>query len=129
MEDDDKEEKIVMEEPGDLEDENKNTSDIKCCLKILSILLILALISTGIFFLLRTTTSKEGEKELVDEWTNSYKKAKEFINKLNLTEKISLLYGTENYPYSPIYEERRKMCVGRLDPFNNSKIEFKGMCL
>ena len=31
-----------------------------------------------------------------DKWEESYKKAKDFISKLNRTEKVSLLFGTEN---------------------------------
>ena len=29
-------------------------------------------------------------------WENSYKKAKNFINKLNRTERVNLLFGTQN---------------------------------
>ena len=45
------------------------------------------------------------KEEEIDNWDISYNKAENFINKLNLTEKINLLFGTQNMKGSSIIIE------------------------
>ena len=67
-----------------------------------------------------------------DKWTESYKKANEFISKLNLTERINLLFGTENMmKVSPVKMGRKDFdhhCEGEIDAFKNDKVNFKAIC-
>ena len=65
-------------------------------------------------------------------WEASYKKAKSFINKLNRTERVNLLFGTQNMKMETLLFEESELphlCVGQIDPFKNEKVDFKGMCL
>ena len=78
----------------------------------------------------------QGENEEEKEgytWDESYKKAKEFISKLNRTEQVNLLFGTENMrfldPNKTDISEYKKLCVGQIDAFQNDNITFPGMCL
>ena len=67
-----------------------------------------------------------------DSWSESYKKADDFISKLNSTERVNLLFGTENMIMETLlWEEWMKpyKCVGQIDAFKNSDVDFKGMCL
>ena len=66
-------------------------------------------------------------------WDQSYEKAKNFISELNLTERINLLFGTQNMKMETLLiedeSELQYLCVGQIDPFKNEKVDFKGMCL
>ena len=66
-------------------------------------------------------------------WDQSYEKAKNFISKLTLTERINLLFGTQNMKMETLLiedeSELQYLCVGQIDPFKNEKVDFKGMCL
>jgi hypothetical protein len=68
-----------------------------------------------------------------DPWDESYKKADQFISKLNSTERVNLLFGTENMIMETLLWNKTTMnghkCVGQIDAFNNSDVNFKGMCL
>ena len=63
-----------------------------------------------------------------NEWNDSYQKANDFIDKLSLTEKISLLYGTENLYYDYSSNNQRYQCIGQINSFSNEYIDFNGMC-
>ena len=63
-----------------------------------------------------------------NEWNDSYQKANDFIDKLSLTEKISLLYGTENLYYDYSSNNQRYQCTGQINSFSNEYIDFNGMC-
>ena len=63
-----------------------------------------------------------------DAWTEPYEKSQNFVSNLNLTEKVNLLYGTENCHFTN-EEEKSSKCVGQLDAFSNDKVSFPGMCL
>ena len=64
-------------------------------------------------------------------WDESFNKSEEFISKLNLKEKIGLLYGTENMKIQFLTDENEKKiaCEGKIDPLKNDKVHFKGMCI
>ena len=100
--------------------------------------IIISIVSIGIFIgvgFLIVKTRKEDEEEKY--WKEAYKKADKFIEKLNLQQKINLLYGTENMkeitpivpekPYKTKDEQKQWLCVGKID--NDSSIGFNGMCL
>ena len=68
----------------------------------------------------------------LDSWDESFKKADQFISKLNSTERVNLLFGTENMILNTLLKEDWMYpvkCVGQIDAFNNSDVNFKGMCL
>jgi len=118
---------VLLEDPkGGSE---KKPSKIKYFL-----LLGISLVAVIIFFAILLSTMKTNEvKKDGNDWKDSYRKAEQFVSKLNRTEKLGLLYGTENmkflYPQYVTEEERDKHCVGEIDKFKNDKVEFKGMCL
>ncbi len=63
-------------------------------------------------------------------WDEAFKESENLISKLNLTERINLLFGTQNSkPTSPTAteEDRQYKCSGQIDPFANEEINFKGM--
>ena len=127
-----------LEEP--ILDEGKKRRKTKYIVYIISILIVLIIIIFITLFIFTRNSKKEDESnseedniKKYDNWTNSYKKADEFISKLNLTEKIYLLYGTENMGFykSPYIDKKEfyHLCEGRIDPLKNDKINFKGICL
>ena len=139
-EDDNNLEQKLEIESANLENK-KNKREYKQKIKYILIIMIITLILVAIIITLTIlfTNNNEGNKEEEEEeeerdnWDNSYKKAEEFINKLNLTEQVNLLFGTENMKGDSIIvqnkTEKRFLCVGKIDPFNNSEVDFKGMCL
>ena len=139
-EDDNNLEQKLEIESANLENK-KNKQENKQKIKYILIIMIITLILVAIIVTLTIlfTNNNEGNKEEEEEeeerdnWDNSYKKAEEFINKLNLTEQVNLLFGTENMKGDSIIvqnkTEKRFLCVGKIDPFNNSEVDFKGMCL
>ena len=130
-----------------LEDPEGGSQKTKSKLKLFIILgiILVALILFIVIFLIMNKTDEtkknddedkkkdDEEKKIDDEWRESYEKATQFVSKLNRTEKVGLLFGTENmrflYPQYVTEEERDKHCVGEIDKFKNDKVEFKGMCL
>lgn len=126
--DKDKEKEDVL-----LEDPDAGSEKTKSKIKYFVILGI-CLLAVIIFFVILLTTMKTDEvKKEENDWNESYKKAKEFVSKLNRTEKVGLLFGTENmrflHPEYVTEEEKEKLCVGNIDKFKNDKVDFKGMCL
>ena len=107
--------------------------EFKYIVCINTILIIIIIFITFFIFTIKSKKEDESNSEEYDNWTNSYKKADEFISKLNLTEKIYLLYGTENMGFykSPYIDKKEfyHLCEGRIDPLKNDKINFKGICL
>ena len=74
---------------------------------------------------------KEKKKETIS-WNEAYKKSEDFISKLNLTERVNLLFGTQNMKMETLLftqDELPHLCVGQIDTFKNENIDFKGMCL
>ena len=118
---------VLLEDPkGGSE---KTNSKVKYFL-----LLGISLVVVIIFFAILLSTMKPNEvKKNGNDWNDSYRKAEQFVSKLNRTEKVGLLFGTENmrflYPQYVTQEERDRHCVGEIDKFKNDKVEFKGMCL
>ena len=114
------------------------TSSMKLPLLIILALTLLAAILTIILCL-----SLKGKKKRFftvnikgddnnHSWESSYRKANSFINKLNRTERVNLLFGTQNMKMETLLFEESELphlCVGQIDPFKNDKIDFKGMCL
>ena len=114
------------------------TSSMKLPLLIILALTLLAAILTIILCL-----SLKGKKKRFftvnikgddnnHSWESSYRKANSFINKLNRTERVNLLFGTQNMKMETLLFEESELphlCVGQIDPFKNGKVDFKGMCL
>ena len=122
---------VSLEDSGSEDPKQKRAlTRCKWCTLILSIILIITLIIILIYFLF----IKENIKQIIDNnWDDSYEKASIFISKLNLTEKINLLYGTENMKIETSIitniSEKAFLCKGQIDSFKNDKINFNGMCL
>ena len=113
-----------------LENTIEKKRKMKYIFLIMGVTLILALIVVVLIIFL--ITSRENGQQ--SKWDIAYMKAEEFISKLNLTERVNLLFGTENMKgtsSSLIKNESEKefLCVGRIDPLKNSQVDFKGMCL
>ena len=123
------EENVNLQDP--LMEEDKNKSG-KCKYIFLAVIILAIIVAVILFFFLRGKKDSNSTKK-TDKWDDSYKKAKEFISKLNRTERVSLLYGTENMrfldPSRTKEEEYKHLCVGQIDAFKNEKVNFKGMCL
>ena len=123
----------IDKEPNKIDVNEKNEAipsapSIKIPLIIVAILtlvlLALALI-LGLTLKKKTSTSESG-------WDLSYKKAKEFISNITFTERVNLLFGTENMKMETLLmqeEDWPHTCVGQIDPFKNENVDFKGMCL
>ena len=95
-------------------------------------LIIETIILIVVIFMKRKKKNKKNKKnKKINEWDESYKKAKEFISKLNRTERVNLLFGTENMrqvnPYG-MYNDFDHHCDGQIDAFENNKITFKEIC-
>ena len=122
---------VLLENPEMTESE-KTKSQFKYFFYILGVLSIFIVISIILLLALDKELPKDKSKYNIS-WEESYKKAEEFISNLNLTERIGLLYGTENMKFiTPIVKnmsEKAYLCVGQVDPLKNSKVDFKGMCL
>ena len=117
--------------------ENKNEKK-KLIKNIIYIIAITIIYSAIVIIIISLSTNdrndeekNDKETETKDSWDISYKKAEEFINKLNLTEQINLLFGTQNMKGKLVKNETEKgfLCNGQIDPFKNKNIDFKGMCL
>jgi hypothetical protein len=121
---------LEIEVKNDKNKDEENSKKIKYIIFIMGITLIIAAL---IIILIVCFARKNEEEEEMNSWDISYQKAEEFINKLNLTEKVNLLFGTQNMKGSSnIIEdesEKQYLCAGQIDPFENPKVKFKGMCL
>ena len=107
----------------------------------LPIIMVLAVsfIAVALAIILPLTIGRKKKKYLVlnptnksVSWEQAFNNSKQFISKLNLTERVNLLFGTENMKMETLLitdEERPYKCVGQIDPFKNAEIDFKGMCL
>ena len=99
----------------------------------LNIIIIIAAVVVVIIVLIVVLclTLKKKSKKL--SWDEAYKKAEKFISKLSRTERINLLFGTQNMKMETLLiddeSELQYLCVGQIDPFKNKKVDFKGMCL
>ena len=67
-----------------------------------------------------------------DKWEESYRKANEFISKLSRTERVNLLFGTQNM--KNLNAKRGKAdfdhhCVGEIDAFQNDEVKLNTICL
>ena len=137
--------KNLIEEPKMTEKEITKAR-FKYFFTLVGILLVLVFISMILLIVLdkdlpaesqnkesKTNNTNPTNQTNQNNWEDSYKKAEEFISKLNREEKISLLFGTENMRFlnrSLIKEsEEEHLCVGQIDSFKNDKVNFKGMCL
>ena len=127
------------EKKFEIESPNSNNILAKPLKKRIYIILIMVIIIVSIAIILNFIifsghkNGNKDEKTLEDSWDISYKKAEEFINKLNLTEQINLLFGTQNMKAQSILitnqTEKQFLCVGQIDPFINEKVNFKGICM
>ena len=81
----------------------------------------------------KNQTDIETDIEIEDSWKEPYNKAENLVSKLSLTERVNLLFGTQNMKMETLLiedeSELQYLCVGQIDPFKNKDIDFKGMCL
>ena len=133
MEDKEKEKDNVLLEDPQMSDSEKTKSRIKYFLLLGACLLIVIVFFVILLVTLKGDESENHEEKNNSNWEESYKKAEEFISNLNRTEKVGLLYGTENmrflHPELREESELDHLCVGQIDAFKNEKVQFKGMCL
>ena len=101
--------------------------------KILSLISIVFIIfiSLSSLIIYELEKSKDKKANIQDSWDDSYKKAQEFISKLNRSEKINLLYGIKHIWMARLSgrADIEKFCEGHIEPLKNDKVDFKGMCL
>ena len=109
--------KFTIRSGGDIGNES-NSGHLKL---IITLIIILVIIGAGVAVLLILYFNNEDDdkKKEDNKQDISYKKA----------EKLYLLFWTENMKSSDDKEEKRKLCVGKIDPFKNDKVEFKGLCM
>ena len=131
-----KEESVTLQDP--LMEGEKPRSKMKYFIFLGCIILIIAIIVI-IIVLTKDDKDKKDDKGKNDDnkgkpeenWDKSYEKANIFISKLSRTQKVNLLFGTENMrfldPSRTKSSEYKKLCVGQIDA--NKKINFPGMCL
>ena len=84
------------------------------------ILVALAAILSVVLF--RAIKEKNNNLDNGDSWEAAYKKASDFIGKLNRTERVNLLFGTQNMKMETLLfveSEAPYTCVGQIDPFKN----------
>ena len=100
---------------------------------IIIIITIVVIIALALGLGLGLTLKKNKSIQSKITWDQSYEKAKNFISELTLTERINLLFGTQNMKMETLLiedeSELQYLCVGQIDPFKNEKVDFKGMCL
>ena len=125
MEEKNKEEPILSEK-------EITKSRFKYFFSLLGVLAILILISV-ILLIVLDKDLPENTRKMGNNWDDSYKKAIDFVSKLNRTEKVGILFGTENMRFLDATKrddsELKKLCVGQIDAFKNDKVKFNGMCL
>ena len=123
-------EKDLLEEPQ-MSEKEITKARFKYFFSLVGILLILIFISAILLIVLDKDLPTEESKVNNNNWEDSLKKGEEFVSKLTRTEKVGLLYGTENMRFLFLQNETEKkgLCVGQIDAFKNEKVNFKGMCL
>ena len=101
--------------------------------KIIIIIIVGVVVLAAALCIILVFTLREEKGKEKDLWNKAYDKAENFISKLNLTERVNLLFGTQNMKMETLLiedeAELQYLCVGQIDPFNNRKVDFKGMCL
>ena len=125
---------LVKLEEAEMTDSERTKYRLKNFFSIVGILLIFIAISIIILIIFNKDLPEQKPNKKMNNWNDSYIKADEFISKLNLTERIGLLYGTENMKsiITPLLNnetDKEFLCVGQIDPLKNDKVDFKGMCL
>ena len=94
-----KKERVLLEE-GKMSESEITKARFKYFFTLVGILLVLVFISIFLLLImdkdLPPSNDKQKQSKNLNNWEDSQKKAKEYVSKLNLKEKISLLYGTEN---------------------------------
>ena len=67
-------------------------------ISIIGFAILAAALSIILSFSLRKKNKKTFKINIIEKnpWNEAYKKAENFVSKLNLTEKVNLLFGTEN---------------------------------
>ena len=102
----------------------------KSKLKIIIIIIVAVVVVAVVLAVVLSLTLKKKKKL---SWDESFEKAEKFVSKLSITERINLLFGTQNMKMETLLMEDKKeiqyLCVGQIDPFKNKKVDFKGMCL
>ena len=120
----------LLEEP-EMSDAEIMKARLKFFLLLVGVLLILVIISVILLIALDKDLPPQ-KMENLNNWDDSYTKAKEFVSKLSRHEKVGLLYGTENMRFLNLKDEKEldALCVGQIDPIKkDNKTIFKGMCL
>ena len=131
-----KEELIKLEEPltDDIKVKHSYTKYF-ICLAILILVIALAIIIYLIFSKSGTDNNDKNDKNASSDniWKDSYKKAEEFISKLNRTEKVNLLFGTQNMkmlnPKKTGRADFDHHCLGEIDALSNNKVKLNTICL
>ena len=103
----------------------------KSKLKLIIIIAVGVVVVAVVLAVVLSLTLNKKKKKL--SWDEAYEKAEKFISKLSRTERINLLFGTQNMKMETMLiedeSELQYLCVGQIDPFKNKKVDFKGMCL
>ena len=119
----------LLEEPQMSESEITK-SRFKYFFCLLGVLLVLVLISVILLIVLDKKLPAQTPNVIKPiTWEEAEKKAKEFVSKLNRTEKVGLLYGTENMRFLTLKNESelKGLCVGEIGKIKGKN--FTGMCL
>ena len=120
---------IFLNEPNILE-KKISESKFKYILALITLTLVVVLLSSKPFLNLKKDLPLVPEKRnrklsaVKSHWDESYAKAEKFVSQLSFEEKTLLMIGTDN-----MREINNGGCVGKIDPINNGKVNFKGMCL
>ena len=104
----------LLEEP-EMSDAEIMKARLKFFLLLVGVLLILVIISVILLIALDKDLPPQ-KMENLNNWDDSYTKAKEFVSKLSRHEKVGLLYGTENMRFLNLKDEKEldALCVGQL---------------
>ena len=117
---------FTLEDPSITETEVKKKPRITCFCIIIALLLLTATSAILLFIYIQ-------KKSSINNWENSYDKAKVLISQLTLTQKLNLLYGTENMIFhTPEFNDnyqKQYLCVGKINSFEYNNKKFNGMCL
>ena len=98
--------------------EDKNPIFLKPKILIPIISIIIITLGIILYIILNNSSPPTPPKKEDDAWDIAYKKAEKYLENFNLTEKISLLYGTENM---------LGKCCGSIDKIPSKN--FTGICL
>ena len=101
---------FVKLEEAEMTESERTKYRLKNFFCIIGILLIFVAISIIILIIFNKDLPPQKPDKKINNWNDSYIKADEFISKLNLTERIGLLYGTENMKsiITPLLKNLRK---------------------